>query len=117
MAWEGEALALAHPGSIILLGVQTCTLASLLPRLDLAPCSFALGLELIVARTEFRDGLLGQELLQGPLLNILGLVLLELRDELDRPLQDRTLVLLAAGYNLCELIDALIDSLSAAALN
>jgi hypothetical protein len=44
--------------------------------------------------------LLGEELLKGPLLNVLGFVLLELGDELNSALQNRSLILLAAGNDL-----------------
>lgn len=54
---------LAISRTIVLLGIQTSALAGLLPGLDLAPRSLALGLELVVAGTEFGNGLLGQELL------------------------------------------------------
>ena len=79
---------LAVSRTLILLGVQASALAGLLPRLNLAPRPFTFSLELVIARTEFSNGLLGQELLQRPLLNVLGLVLLELSDELNGALQD-----------------------------
>lgn len=74
--------------SIVLLRRQASALTRLLPRLDLAPRTLALGLELVVAGAQLGDGLLGQQLLQRPLLDVLVLVLLELGDELDGALQD-----------------------------
>jgi len=79
---------------------QTSTLASLLPCLDFSPCSFTLGFQLVITGTEFGDGLLSEKLLEGPLLNILSLVLLELGDELNSALQNRALVLLATRDDL-----------------
>ena len=61
--------------------------------------------------------MLGKKLLKRPLLDVLILVLLELGDELDGALEDRTLVLLAAWDDLGELIDALVDGLASSALN
>jgi hypothetical protein len=85
---------------VILLRGQTSTLASLLPRLDFSPCSLTLGLQLVITGTEFCDGLLSEELLEGPLLDILSFVLLELGDELNGTLQNRSLVLLTTGDDL-----------------
>jgi len=86
--------------AIFLLGVKTGALARLLPCLDLAPRTFAFCLQLIIAGTELSDSLFGEELLQGPLLDVLGLVLLELCDEGYGALEDRPLVLFASRNNL-----------------
>jgi len=75
-------------------------LAGLLPCLHLSPGTHALVLQLVVAGGEFGDGLLGKKLLQRPLLNVLGLVLLELGDELNCTLQYRAFVLLATRHDL-----------------
>ena len=66
---------------VFLLGIQTGTLASLLPCLNLTPGPLAFGFQLVIASTEFSNGLFSQELLQSPLLNILRLILLKLGDE------------------------------------
>jgi hypothetical protein len=97
---EKQTFLVVSSRNIILLRGQTSTLAGLLPRLDLTPCALTLGLQLVIAGTEFGDGLLSQELLKGPLLNVLSLVLLELGNELNSTLQDRALVLLAARDDL-----------------
>lgn len=73
---------------VVLLRVQSSKLACLLPCLDLSPCSFALSLELIIARAELGNSLLRQKLLQSPLFDILGLVFLELGDEGDSTLKN-----------------------------
>ena len=85
-----------------------------LPALDLGPGLRALLLELVARAAELRDGLLGEQLLQRPLFDVLRLVLLELGDELYGALQDRALVLLAARHNLGELVDAFVDGFAAA---
>ncbi len=93
-------LIVSSRNTIILLRGQTSTLASLLPGLDFSPCSLTLGLQLVIAGTEFGNSLLSEELLEGPLLDVLRLVLLELGDELNGALQNRTLVLLTTGDDL-----------------
>lgn len=107
----------AHSVLIILLRVQSSTLARLLPRLNLAPRTFALRLQLIIARAELCNSLLSKKFLQSPLLDILVLVLLELSDELHGALEDGTLVLLAAWDDLGELVDAFVDGFASSALN
>lgn len=102
---------------VVPLRVETCTLASLLPGLDLAPSPLALSLQFIIRSTEFSNCLLCEKLLQGPFLNILRLVFLELGDELDGALEDGAFVLLATWDNLGQLINPFVDGLSAAALN
>jgi hypothetical protein len=49
--------------TIILLGIQAGALAGLLPCLNLAPCTLTFGFELVVASTEFGNGLLSKKLL------------------------------------------------------
>jgi hypothetical protein len=48
------------------------------PRLELSVKALAFALQLIVGSTELGDSLLSQELLEGPFLDILLFVLLEL---------------------------------------
>lgn len=96
---------------------QPRTLARLLPGLNLSPCALTLRLQLIITRAQLCDSLLSEQLLQRPLLDVLILVLLELGDELDGALEDRALVLLAAGDNLGELVDAFVDGLASSALD
>lgn len=88
-----------------------------LPRLQLAVQPLALGLELVIGLAELCDGLLRKQLLQRPLLNVLLLVLLKLRDEVDGALEDGSLVLLASRYYLGEFVDALIDVFSTTSFN
>jgi hypothetical protein len=102
---------------IFLLWGQASTLTSLLPCLNLPPRALTLGLQLIIASAKLGNSLFRQQFLQGPLLDILGLILLELSDELNGALQDRAFVLFAAGNDLSQLVDALIDGLSASSLN
>ena len=102
---------------IILLRVQSSTLTSLLPRLNLAPRTLALRLQLIIASAELCNSLLGKKLLKRPLLDVLVLVLFQLSDELDGALEDGTLVLLAAWDDLGELVDAFVDGFASSALN
>jgi hypothetical protein len=92
-------------------------LASALVDLALIPGSLALGLELVATSTQFCDGLLSEELLQCPLLDILLLVLFQLGDKLDGALQNGTLVLFTSWHNLGQLVDALVNSLSPTAFN
>lgn len=103
--------------TIFLLGRQTSTLACLLPGLNLSPGTLTFSLQFIVASAELRNGLFGQELLEGPLLDVLGLIFLELSDELNSTLQNRALILLASRNNLSQFVDAFVDGLSTAALN
>ena len=86
--------------AIFLLGSQTSTLTSLLPSLNLAPSSLALCLQFIIAGAELGNGLLGEQLLERPLFDVLGLILLQLCDELDGALEDRPFVLLTSWDNL-----------------
>ncbi len=86
--------------TVFLLRRQTSTLASLLPGLNLSPCTLTFSLQLVIASTKLSNGLFSQELLEGPFLDVLGLVLLELCDKLNGTLQDRALVLFASMNNL-----------------
>lgn len=109
---------LASNVRLLLVGrLQASVLCSLLPRLQLAEEAVALLLELVVGGTELGNSLLSQELLQGPFLNVLLLIVLELGDELDGTLEDGTFVLLAAGDDLGEFVNSLVDGLPPAALN
>lgn len=56
--------------------------------LALIPGPLALGFEFIAAGTKFGDGLLREQLLKCPLLNVLLLILLELGDELNSALEN-----------------------------
>lgn len=98
-------------------GLQTGLLRNSLPRLEFSVESLALLLELVVGRAQLRNGLLGQELFQRPLFDILLLVLLELGDEANSPLQDRSLVLFASRHDLGQLVDAFVDGLATPTLH
>lgn len=91
---------------------NTSILACALVNLALVPGPLTLGLEFVTARAELGDGLLSEQLLECPFLNILLLVLLKLSDELDGTLEDRALILLTARHNLGQLVDALVDGLT-----
>lgn len=67
--------------TILLLGVESSTLACLLPCLNLTPRTLTLLLQLVVASTELGDSLFSEKLLQCPLLNVLRLIVLQLGDE------------------------------------
>lgn len=92
-------------------------LRGLLPLLALGPGALALVLELVAAGAQLGDGLLGEQLLQRPLLDVLRFVFFELRDELHGAREDAAFVLLAAGYDFGQLVDAFVDRFAAAALD
>ena len=98
-------------------GQDAVLLACALVDLALVPCTLAFSLELVAAGAEFGDGLFREKLLKCPLLNVLLLILLELGDELNCPLEDGALVLLAAWHDLGELVDTLVDGLPATAFD
>jgi hypothetical protein len=102
---------------LVLRQLQPGVLRHLLPRVQLPVEALALLLELVVRLAELGDGLLREQLLQRPLLDVLRLVLLELRDERDSPLEDRALVLLATRDDLGELVDPLVDGLTTPTLD
>ena len=85
--------------------------------LALSPGPLTLRLKLVAARAELGNGLLRQQLLERPLLNVLRLVLLELRDKLDGTSENAALVLLTSWYNFGKFVDAFIDRLPTPALN
>jgi hypothetical protein len=91
--------------------------AGALVDLTLVPRPLAFVLELLATCAQLCDGLLRQQLLEGPLLDVLLLVLLQLSDELYGPLEDRPLVLFAAWYDLGQFVDAFVDGLAAAAFD
>src|SRR4051794_29338710 len=93
----------------VILKRQTGILSKTLPDLELSIQPAVLVLKLVVRLAELRNSLLRKQLLQSPLLDVLSLVLLELRDEGNSPLENGPLVLLAVGHDLGKLIDALID--------
>lgn len=76
-------LALAFSFTVLGFDGGTGLLRRFLPLFTFRPCTLALHLQLIATGAEFGDGLFRHQLLKRPLLNILGLVLLELRYELD----------------------------------
>lgn len=84
-----------------------------LPGFKFAEEALALLLELVVGSAELRNGLLRKQLLERPLLDVLLFVLLELGDEVTGALKDTALVLFAAGHYLGELVNALVDGLTA----
>lgn len=81
------------------------------------PGSLHLGFELVTASAQLSDCLLRQKLLECPLFDVLLLIFLQLRDELNGTLKDRALILLTSGYNLGELVYAFVDGLTAATLD
>ena len=96
---------LARRGSsnILLLGkwwLKTGVLGDPFPSLQFAVKSLTLLLELVIRGTQLGDGLLRKQFLECPFLDVLLLVFLQLGNEADSPLQDRTLVLLASRNNL-----------------
>ena len=76
-----------------------------------------LRLKLITTRAKLGDCLLREEFFESPLFDVLSLVLLELRDELDCAGKDTTLVLFAAWDDLGELVDAFVDGLTSSAFD
>ena len=102
---------------LMLRELQAGALRNLFPRVQFPIEAFALLLELVVGLAELGNGLFREELLQRPFLNVLCLVLLELRYEGDRPLKDRALVLLASGDDLGKLVDPFVDGLTTATLD
>ena len=58
--------------------------------------------------------MLGEKLFQRPLLDVLGLVVFELCDELDSAGENAAFVLLAAWHDLGDFVDAFVDGLAAA---
>ena len=101
----------------VVLKRQAGILSETLPDLELSIQSAVLVLKLVVRLAELRNGLLRKKLLQSPFLDVLSLVLFELRDEGDGPLENGPLVLLAVRDDLGKLIDALVDGFSTAALD
>ena len=59
----------------------------------------------------------GEQLFQRPLLDVLGFVVFELCDELDGTRENAAFVLLAAGHDLGDFVDAFVDGLTAAAFD
>lgn len=100
-----------------LVGNDARLFACALPDIALVPSVLHLSFELVAAAAQLSDGLLREKLLESPFLNILLLVLLQLRDELDGTLKNGTLVLFATRNNLGELIDTLVDGLTTATLH
>lgn len=97
--------------------MDTCTLCTAFPRIQLNPRSVALVLEFVARATELGDCLFCEEFLQRPLFDILRLVLLELLDELYSALQDAAFVLLTAGNYLGNFVNAFINRLAAPSLH
>lgn len=110
-----------HAGIGLFLGsgwwLQTSLLCNALPRLQFSVQPLALLLKLVVGCTKLCYGLLREQLFQRPLFNVLLLVLFELGDETNSPLQNRSFVFLAARDNLGQLVNAFVDSLAASALH
>ena len=98
-------------------GIETGALARLFPGFRLTPSTLAFVLEFVHTPAELSDGLFSEELLERPLLDILGFILLELSDEGHGTLQDGSLVLLTTRDDLCELIDTLVDRFTATSLD
>jgi hypothetical protein len=92
-------------------------LCGFLPQLTLGPGALAFVLKFVAAGAELGNGLLGQKLLQSPLLDVLRLVFLELCDELHGAGENAALVLLATRYDLGDFVDSFVDGFAAAALD
>lgn len=74
-------------------------------------------LQLLVGCTDLVDGMISREtVLFEPLIDVL-LLLLKLANVLDGALQDRTLVLVAIGYEASNLVDSLVDGFTSSSLN
>ena len=118
---ELEALVLAIFGVIFqalqLRWNDTAFLADALVGIELTMCFGTLVLQTFTGRAEFGDGLVEQELLKSPLLDVLLFIFSQLTNILDGALKDRTLVLLTSRNNLGKFIDAFIDSLPTTTLN
>lgn len=76
-------LALTFSFTILRFDGDASLLRRFLPLFAFRPCTLALHLQLIATGAELGDGLFRHQLLERPIFNILGLVLLELRYELD----------------------------------
>lgn len=70
-----------------------------------------------VAVRQLRERLLQHHLLQRLLVHHLVLLVFQVHDVVHRPLEDGAFVLLAAGDDLGELVDAFVDGFAAAALD
>lgn len=93
---------------------QARILTCLLPRIGLPPCALALVLEFVNACAELGDGLLSQEFLERPFFDVLRLILSELGDEGDGPLQDGSFVLFAARDDLGKFVYPFVDGFTSA---
>ena len=91
--------------------------ARALPDVKLAFGGLSLGLEAVTAARQFGDGLIQQQLLQRPLLDVLVFVLLQLRDVLHCSLQNAAFILLAPRHDLGQLVDAFVYGFAAASLD
>lgn len=100
-----------------LLGHDAGVFTRALVNLDLAPGGLGFGLHALGRGAQLGDGLVEQQLLESPLLDVGLFVVFELADVLHRARKDGALVLLAVWYNLSELIDAFIDGFSAPPFN
>jgi hypothetical protein len=96
---------------------HTGLLRGFLPQLTLGPGALAFVLEFVAAGAELGDGLLGQQLLQGPFLDVLRLVVFELRDELHGAGENAALVLLASGHDFGDFVDSFVDGFASASLD
>lgn len=74
-------------------------------------------LELIARRAQFGNGLFREQLLQRPFLDVLVLVVFQLRNELYRSRKDRAFILFAARHNFGQLVYAFVNRFAAAALH
>lgn len=88
---------------------QARVLTGLLPHVGLPPSALALVLEFLNACAELGDGLLGQEFLERPFFDVLRLILPELGDEGNGPLQNGAFVFLAPGDDLGKFVYPFVD--------
>jgi hypothetical protein len=96
---------------------DTSSLSRFLPLLAFLPRPLAFCFELVATTAKLSDRLLSQKLFERPLFDILGLVLLELSDELYSSCENAALVLLTTRNDLGELVDTLVDGLTTSTFN
>lgn len=100
--------------TILFRGFDSSALRAPLPRIQILVDLVQFGLESVAGSAEFGNCLFGQKLLQGPFLDVLGLILLELSYELDCTLEDASFVFLTARYDFGKLVDTFVDCFATA---
>lgn len=102
---------------VVVVKVEAGIAAALEPFRRDAATTVDLGLQLRVLRGDFADCMGCRHIALFPALRHALLLVLQMQDKLDRPLQDSTLVFIAVWDKARELIDALVDCLASAALD